>query len=279
MKEQEKKEVKTKKEDGTEEKGESTAVKIFGMFDKIDDIIYEPIHLMCETLSQPLKGMQANREIKAKEKEAKLEVELAQKAKEFEQDLMIRQRKLEMEQTKEEKEMEEGIRQLIVKNDLATQEEMARLEVKFRQDMAEAAVKIASIVQNIAVESREKILALYKEKETSYLEMQKIYKKDMIESLNDLRAVFPDGSGDDIVREEMSRQLIELLTRTSDFCNLLNKDMEKVLGIIDNQTNLLDNITSKYFMPNQQTPVLNGITTQNQNILEEANVVQVIDEQ
>lgn len=36
----------------------------FGMFDKVDDIIYEPIKMVCDALRQPLKQMDAKNERK-----------------------------------------------------------------------------------------------------------------------------------------------------------------------------------------------------------------------
>ena len=46
--------------------------KIFGMFDRIDDIIYEPVRLVCDTLRQPLKQIDIHNEKKIKEYEQKL---------------------------------------------------------------------------------------------------------------------------------------------------------------------------------------------------------------
>lgn len=34
-----------------------TALKFFGMFDKVDDIVYEPMKLVCDTLRQHIKQL------------------------------------------------------------------------------------------------------------------------------------------------------------------------------------------------------------------------------
>ena len=49
---------------------------IFGMFDKVDDIILEPVKLVCDALHQPLKHLDAGIERKNKEQEHLLDVEL-----------------------------------------------------------------------------------------------------------------------------------------------------------------------------------------------------------
>ena len=77
-----------------------TALKFFGMFDKVDDIVYEPMKLVCDTLRQP-----------------------------------IRQRR-EMKLAQEKRGMEEEINQMICDNDLRRREEMVQLEEKYRKEMA-----------------------------------------------------------------------------------------------------------------------------------------------
>lgn len=54
------------------------AVKIpglLGVFDKIDDIVYEPVRLICDGLRQPLKQMDAANERKQMELAARLQRE------------------------------------------------------------------------------------------------------------------------------------------------------------------------------------------------------------
>ena len=50
----------------------------FGMFDKVDDIIYEPIKMVCDALRQPLKQMDAKNERKKMELNSQLDKEMQQ---------------------------------------------------------------------------------------------------------------------------------------------------------------------------------------------------------
>lgn len=109
--------------------------KIFGMFDRIDDIIYEPVRLVCDTLRQPLKQIDIHNEKKIKEYEQKLMKELE----EFENNLDLDKKKKEGELTANQRKMEEEINQMILDNDLRRREDMIQLEMKYRKEMADAA--------------------------------------------------------------------------------------------------------------------------------------------
>ena len=111
--------------------------KILGMFDKVDDIVYEPIKLLCDALRQPLKQIdERNKKIKAEHDQ-----ELIKQLKQFEANLELDKKKREMELTVDQRRMEEEINQMILDNDLHRREDMVQLEMKYRKDMAEAAAQ------------------------------------------------------------------------------------------------------------------------------------------
>lgn len=237
-----------------------TVGKIFGMFDKVDDIIYEPVKLVCDALRQPLKQIDIHNEKVKAERDQKLEKQLKQ----FEIDLELDKEKREMELTVEQRKMEEEINQMILDNDMARREEMIQMEAKYRKEMAEAATQLAQIMANIQVETRTKILTLYTEKEKEYLDLQTKYKKEMFETVKSLRETFPDGSGEDIIQEEVKVQLKNISDRSAAFSKLMNKDMESVFGQIGNQTGKMLELASKYFQPAQ--PSQSALT---QNVVDE----------
>ena len=224
-----------------------TVGKIFGMFDKIDDIVYEPIKLLCDALRQPLKQIDAHNE-KAK---AEHEQELVKQLKKFETDLEFDKKQREMELTVEQRRMEEEINQMILDNDMARREEMVQLEVKYRKEMAEAATQMARILANIQVETRTQILTLYTEKEKEYLDLQTKYKKEMFETVKNLREMFPDGSGEDIIKDEVKTQLKLISDRSTAFSTLMNKDMESVFVQIGEIIDGTMDLASKYFQIGQ----------------------------
>lgn len=219
--------------------------KIFGMFDKVDDIVYEPIKLVCDTLRQPLRQIDAHNE----KKKAEYSQELVKQLKQFEADLELDKKQREMQLSVDERRMEEEINQMILDNDLQHREGMVQLEMKYRKEMAEAAAQLAQIMGNMQVETRSKILALYTEKEKEYLDLQDKYKKQMFDTVKCLRDTFPDGSGEDIIREEVKTQLKNISERSAAFSKLMNEDMKNVFGIIDSGMQEITGLATKYFQP------------------------------
>ena len=219
--------------------------KIFGMFDKVDDIVYEPIKLVCDTLRQPLKQLDAHNE----KKKAEHDQELVKQLKQFEVDLELDKKQRELQLSVDERRMEEEINQMILDNDLQRREDMVQLEMKYRKEMAEAAAQLAQIMANMQVETRSKILALYTEKEKEYLDLQDKYKKQMFDTVKSLRDTFPDGTGEDIIRDEVKTQLKNISERSAAFSKLMNEDMKKVFGIIDSGMQEITGLATKYFQP------------------------------
>lgn len=240
--------------------GAGVVLKILGMFDKVDDIIYEPIHLVCDVLRQPLKQIDVHNDKNKAEHEQILTMQL----KRFEADLEQDKKRREMELSIEQRKLNNEIDQMILDADMARGEAMVQLELKYRKEMAEAAVQLGQIIANITVEARSKLLTLYTEKEKEYLDLQSKYRMDMFETVRQLKEVFPDGSGDDIIHAEIERQLEMITGRSVAFSKLMNKDMENVFGIIDKSVQDVTGLAAKYFQPAQtgQPALTQGVINQ-----------------
>lgn len=219
--------------------------KIFGMFDKVDDIVYEPIKLVCDALRQPLKQVDVHNEKKKMDHEQELKKQLEK----FEADLELDKKQREMQLSVDDRRMEEEINQMILDNDLQRREDMVQLEMKYRKEMAEAAAQLAQIIANMQVETRGKILTLYKEKTKEYLDLQEQHKKNMVDTVKNLREIFPDGTGEDIIKDEVQNQFKNIRECEMNFQKLMNKDLENVLGIIDSGMKEITGLATKYFKP------------------------------
>lgn len=220
------------------------AEKIFGMFDKVDDIIYEPIKLICDTLRYPLnKFTESNKQ------------EFEMKLKKFEADLEIDKQRRAMMITVDERKLDEEINQMILDRDQARREELVQLEVRYRKEMAQAAAELAQIITNLQVTARSQVLTLYMEKQKEYLDLQGQYKKQMWDTVKSLRETFPDGSGEDIIQEEIRTQLRNISDMSLNFTRIMNADVEKVTGIIDKIVTDTTGITSRYFLANNQVAI------------------------
>lgn len=224
--------------------------KIFGMFDKVDDIVYEPINLVCDVIRQGLKQVDVhNDKVKAKHDQ-----ELAMQMKQFEQNLELDRKRREMELTIDQRRMEEKISQMIADNDLKRREDMVQMEIRYRKEMAEAATQLAQIMASMQVDTRNKILTLYKEKTNEYLEIQKKFEENLYNNVYRMQKLFPGENSDEKIMDYTFKQLEEITQRSSDFVKSMNEDMRKVLVIIDNGMTEITGLAAKYFKaaePNQ----------------------------
>lgn len=223
----------------------SSVGKIFGMFDKIDDIVYEPLKLVCDTLRQPLKQIDVYNDKKKAEHAQDLQKQLEQ----FEVDLALEKQRRENQLSIEQRKAEEEINQMILDNDLRRREEMVRLEMQYRKEMADAATQLAQIIANMEVDSRSKIIDLYREKEKDYLNLQFEYQTKMFDTVKNIKELLPNESGNEIIAAEIQTQLKMIAERSTAFTTLMNKDLENIFGIIDGSMKEITGLASKYFQP------------------------------
>lgn len=233
--------------------------KIFGLFDKIDDIIYEPVKLICDILRQPLNQIDCYNDKKRAEHEQQLQMQIKQ----FEMDLELERKEREMRLTVEEQEIQEEINDMVRSNDLAKREEMVQLEMKYRKEMAAAAVQLANVISDMQADTRKRIFNLYTEKEKEYFDLQEAYKKEMLCTVKNLKGIFPDGTGDELIQEEVKTQLRAIAERSTEFSRFMRDDMAKVFGIIDDSMKEVTGLAAKYFQPVQ--PKQNALT---QNVVD-----------
>ena len=210
--------------------------KIFGMFDNIDDIVYEPIKLLCDVFRYPLKVVEDKHS-------HKLEMQLQR----FETDLEYEKKERNMKLTVEERILNEEINDMIRNNELARRKEMIELEKQYRLEMAEAAERLTSVLASISVEAREKVLTLYTEKKKEYLELQDREKTSMLSTIKEMKEIFSDSTAE--ISAVCIEQIKSIAKNASEFSALLNRDMEKIFITIDKQTDEMGKLASKYFQP------------------------------
>ena len=221
-----------------------------------DDIIYEPVKLVCDALRQPLTQIDVHNE-KSKAEHQQL---LEQQMKEFETNLELDKKKRENEIGIEKLRMQEEINQMIADNAMKRQEEMAenekrrreemiQMEMRYRKEMAEAATRLEQIMVNMQVETRSKIFVLYQEKTNGYLESQQQFEDKLFEKVEKMKKLFLGEKGEDKIMDYYFEQLDVIAQRSADFAKSMNEDMVKVLGTIDDGMKEMTGLATKYFKP------------------------------
>ncbi|MDO5296224.1 MAG: hypothetical protein Q4F00_06215 [bacterium] len=189
------------------------------MFDKLDDIVYEPIKLVCAALRQPLKNMEAKRDAQIARENKEHEARLAREAEEF---------ALEMELRKKQSQAE--LESQIANDQLTRNVRIAEEVKKYQIEMANAASELTNSIGQMQFSLREKAHTMCLNKTKEYEALQREATKQMMADMKEIRENFPEDCPEraimlDVVKEQ--RQII--LDSAKDFIVMLKNDMGQLL--------------------------------------------------
>ena len=199
--------------------------KFFGMLDKLDDIVYEPVHLVCDALRQPLKNMDAKNSRRDKELEASLvreveafavEMELKRKRGEAEIELDTRQRHAEIES-------------MIADNELARNAKIVEAVKKYQEDLGKVSAVLLSSIGAMQLELRDQAQALCLKKTREYKSLQDEAMKQMVARMEEIEAKFPEGRARTMMQDRVMEQNVSIVNRADEFISLLARDMEQLV--------------------------------------------------
>lgn len=213
--------------------------KIFGMFDKLDDIVYEPIKFVCDAVRMPMK----NHDIKKQQ-------EFDKNLKKFEEELELDRERKKMEMSVDERRMNEEINQMILDNQLKYNERLSRIELDYRKEMANAAAQLVAVISNIQADSRERLLQMYNEQLKNYSDLQADVENRAIERIEKMKKIFPDGSANDKIVDLCFKLLEDISDNSKEFAKSINEDMKNAFGIINVIVKETTALSQKYFLPN-----------------------------
>ncbi len=199
--------------------------KILGMFDKLDDIVYEPVHLVCDALRQPLKNADAKNARQDKE----LEHKLAREAEQFAVDMELKKKQGEEEIRLNTLQRQAEIESMIADDELARNERIVEAVKKYQEDLGKVSAVLLSSIGAMQIELREKANALCIKKTQEYVAIQNEAKKQMFADMKEIQENFPEGSrARTLMEDSVIEQRTLIMNRASEFISLLVKDMEQL---------------------------------------------------
>ena len=219
--------------------------KSFGMFDKLDDIVYEPIKLVYDAVRMPMK----NHDIKKQQ-------EFDKDLKKFEEKLELDRERRKIEMSVDERRMNEEINQMMIDRDMQRRADIIDLSLKYKKEMAEAAAQLGGIIAQIGVESRRQVLDMYKQSQRDYLEIQDEYRKQLNEQVKSLKEMFPDGSFNDIIRDELSNWSKIIAERSVEFTRMMNDDVKSINQLVNTTIQQVSELGQKYLISDENTKSL-----------------------
>lgn len=206
------------------------------MFDKLDDIIYEPVKLITDWAREPLKSREHKRNI---EKEnAKIQIESE-----------IKIRELEVETDLEIKKSTEIHRILSEIDELQKDKDFQRMKLvsesimKYQQELTKLNVDAINAIGNMQLELREKAQNLVYSKTIKYKELQDLAISEASNDLEDIMKKFPNNERmQDIMIKAVDKRLANVIDTAQNFLLELNEDIK----LLNKSINLLAESGQKF---------------------------------
>jgi len=212
----------------------------FDMFDKIDDIIYEPIKLMTDWAREPLKGREHRREIErtqhsiqaesdARMKESSHAANIELKKKTLDADLEVK-RKTEVHRIMAE------IDELRKDKDFQRMKAVSDAIMQYQEHLTRLNVNAISAIGSMQLDLREKAQSLVYEKTIRYKELQDGAHSQAFDEMMKIEKEF---SGNEVAKailyKSVDTRLANIISTAQNFLLELNND----IAVLNKSINLL----------------------------------------
>jgi HPt (histidine-containing phosphotransfer) domain-containing protein len=211
---------------------------LFSMFDKLDDIVYEPVNTMTNWMEEPLRQKEHNREKDLRRQQS----ELLQKEKDREVERDIRRETgiaetlVELEEMKKDAEVER-------------QKEVARAAQEYQKTLMRINTDAVRELGEMHIELREKAENMISEMTKRYNKMQK---EAIEESGKQLKEIEEDFGGNDRMMEIMTSAVEKKMANVIDNADRFIKRLHDSLEEIHGNLNVLTEEGHRYVLENAQ---------------------------
>lgn len=210
-------------------------LSFLGMFDKVDDIVYEPVKAICEGFKQPFKQIDAATERKKIELNHKLEMEMKQMG----VDLEVEKKKKSAELIQWEKDAE-----------FARQKETLEAIEEYQNNMGTTAVEIGKAIGTMSIDLQSKAQDMIVEKTKLFREQQIEALHDATQGIKEIQEMYPEDSE---LKTEIIRPYTEMMTNVVRETNAFVIDMKESMKQLSQNINVITgtvlNNTDKYVQP------------------------------
>lgn len=195
---------------------------LLDMFDKLDDIVYEPIKLLTDWAREPLRIWEDKRKRKREIEKMKVEAENRIKERRAEVELEIKKETeikkilVEIEEFKKDKEFER-------------MKAVSEAIIKYKETLTKINIEAIEAIGNMQLDLRNKAQQLVYEKTVKYKELQDLAIKEAEE---DLKRIEKDFSNNETARKilinAIDRRLANIIDTAHNFLIELNSDIKLI---------------------------------------------------
>lgn len=219
---------------------------LLDFIDKIDDIVYEPVKVVCDYLHQPLYKKQNSIQNQSKELESRLvrqeaehKVQLEEQKNEHEMQLRIKERKLNAE-----------IDEYIQRSNFSIRKDIVDTIKQYQIDLSRTINDCIKEIGNMSIELREKANNLMLEKVKCYKELQEESKAEATKQLQEINITFADNERVRIrMEDEVIDQMHNMIKMADKFINELSEDIKRLNSNVDDLTKNGQKMVEEYLKP------------------------------
>lgn len=216
------------------------------MFDKIDDIIFEPVKAVSNWINEPLKKFEHKRDMENEQNRAVIEEEKKRLEAELEQQRIRADAELAADQRRWNAEID----QMIAEQEDSRRDKLVESIKRYQIDLANASRDIINSIGEMSLELRKKANELVQEKTNDYIALQKKATDDATQKLIEIDERFADNER---VRVRMEDSIINnmdaVINHANNFISELSEDMKRLNQNIDILTHESMNNINKQLEP------------------------------
>ncbi len=198
---------------------------ILDMFDKLDDIIYEPVKAVSNWIGEPLKKWEHNRELEKMQTAAEIEETNAKRNMEIQQE----QKRLEAELEADQRRWNAEIDQLIAEQEDRRRDKIIASIKQYQIDLANTSKDIINSIGLMSLDLREKANKLVLEKTNEYIAIQKTAQDDAEKRLDNIETKYADNERLRIRMEDSVIDNMEaIINHANQFISELSEDLKRL---------------------------------------------------
>jgi hypothetical protein len=210
------------------------------MFDKLDDIIYEPIKLMTDWAREPLKGREHKRELESQKNAMFTESEVKMREATHSANLDMSQKKLDAElEIKKKTEVQRILAEI---DEIRKDKEFERMKavsdaiMEYQEHLTRLNVNAISAIGSMQLDLREKAQNLVYDKTVKYKELQTSAHNQAVEEILRIEKDFSDNEiAKTILLRSVDIRLANIISTAQNFLIELNND----IAVLNKSINLL----------------------------------------
>lgn len=206
---------------------------LLDMFDKLDDIVYEPVKLITDWLREPLNKWEHQRQETHLDNDVKREIEQKTAEKRIDSEIRMKEQahrvQLKIQQETEIMRILTEIEEWKKDQEFQRMKAVSEAIMTFQQELTKLNLDAIHAIGTMQLDLRNKAQQVIHEKTMQYKNMQDMAIKDAMRDLKKIETEFPENeAARTILNKAVDARLLNIITAAHQFLTALNDDLKSV---------------------------------------------------